>query len=56
MTSGEKRVATLLAKDPEYFSKLGKIGGSAKVKKGFALMPRYKAVEAGRKSKRGKSK
>lgn len=34
----KKAKATLLAKDPDYFKKLGALGGKAKVKKGFAKM------------------
>ena len=43
----------------DYYARIGALGGSAKVPKGFALMPKSKVSEAGRKggyiSKRGKA-
>lgn len=39
----------ILAKDPDYYSKLGSIGGSKRLPKGFALMPHEKVQAAGRK-------
>lgn len=41
----KKARATLLAKDPDYFKKLGKLGGKAKVPKGFAKMDKDRLSE-----------
>lgn len=41
----KKARATLLAKDPDYFRKLGRAGGKAKVPKGFAKMDKDRLSE-----------
>lgn len=38
-----------LAKDPDYYSKIGSRGGSKRLPKGFALMPFEKVQAAGKK-------
>ena len=35
---GKKTAITNKAKDPDYYAKIGAMGGKAKVKKGFAMM------------------
>lgn len=53
--SAKKTAATNIEKyGPDYYSRIGKIGGSAKVKKGFAVRPDVASI-AGSISKRGKS-
>ena len=59
-TAGGKKVAeTNLAKDPDYYKKLGALGGRAKVPKGFACMTpekrRKAGAAAGRISRRNKN-
>ena len=60
LEGGRRTRAKLLAKDPDYYKKLGAKGGSAPTKypKGFAAMPREKVSAAGKKggaiSRRGK--
>lgn len=56
--SGGKKTAEYLKKqDPDFYRKLGRLGGRKKVPKGFAKMDKKKVAEAGRKggskSKRG---
>lgn len=46
---GRKATQTNLKKDPDHYAKIGRIGGSAKVPKGFAVMDKEKVSEAGRK-------
>ncbi len=38
----------VLTKDPNYYSKLGRLGGSARVSKGFGKMGHERASAAGR--------
>lgn len=38
-----------LAKDPDYYHKLGKMGGKWRGRKGFAAMPKSMVSAAGRK-------
>lgn len=58
---GLKAYQTRIKKDPDFYKKLGEMGGSApyKGKKGFASMSPEKRSEAGRlggaKSRRGKA-
>lgn len=56
-----KAVATVLAKNPNFFKEIGRIGGRAITdkKKGFAANPeraRIAGARGGRVSKRGKAK
>lgn len=46
---GTKTAATIKAYNPNHYRTIGKMGGSAKVAKGFAMMDKAKVSEAGRK-------
>ena len=56
---GMKAAAKNLEKDPHFYEKIGALGGSRRVEKGFALMDAdtHKAASAkgGRRSRRGKA-
>lgn len=49
---GLKARETNLARNPNFYRDMGRVGGRAKVPKGFALLPREVRVEAGRKGGR----
>lgn len=42
----------LLARDPQYYQKIGALGGRARVKKGFGLMDKEKLRQVGAKGGR----
>src|SRR5690606_17598024 len=48
-TGGLKTRDKNLAKDPDFYAKIGSIGGSKRFPKGFALMPHEKVVAASKK-------
>lgn len=55
---GKKAAMANKANDPSFYQKIGKLGGSARVPKGFAVMDKEKVRQAGRlggsASRRGK--
>lgn len=55
ISGGKKAAAKNLAKDPDFYKNIGRIGGSVKAPKGFALnreLARIAGAIGGRKSRR----
>lgn len=56
VAGGKKAAAKNLANDPDFYRRIGKRGGQARVPKGFGTNPelaRIAGIKGGKKSKRG---